>query len=180
MKTVLVLLAQGFEEIEAITPIDLLRRAGAKVTVATLKEDRAVGAHGITVLSDTTLEKLGDRLFDCVVLPGGGEGSENLAASAAVLTKVIQIAQEGVVAAICAAPAVVLGKTGLLDGRKVTGYPGTAELVEGLVFEDDGVVVDGNLITAKGPAFAMDFALAIIKKLFGDEKEEQIRLGILR
>ena len=150
------------------------------MTVATLKEDRAVGAHGITIIGDTTLEKLGDRLFDCVVLPGGGEGSENLAASAAVLTKVIQIAQEGVVAAICAAPAVVLGKTGLLDDKKVTGYPGTAELVEGLVFEDEGVVVDGNLITAKGPAFAVDFALAIINKLFGTEKEQKIRSGILR
>ncbi len=78
MKTVLVLLARGFEEIEAITPIDLLRRAGAKVTVATLKEDRVVGAHGITIVGDTTLEKLGDRLFDCVVLPGGGEARKTL------------------------------------------------------------------------------------------------------
>lgn len=180
MKSVLVLLAQGFEEIEAITPIDLLRRAGAKVTVATLKEDRATGAHGITIVSDTTLEKLGDQLFDCVVLPGGGEGAENLAASAAVLKKVIQVAQEGVVAAICAAPAVVLGKTGLLEGKKVTGYPTTEELVEELVFEEEAVVVDGDLITAKGPAFAVDFALAIIAKLFGNEKEQAIRAEILR
>lgn len=180
MKSVLVLLAQGFEEIEAITPIDLLRRAGAKVTVATLKEDRATGAHGITIVSDTTLEKLGDQLFDCVVLPGGGEGAENLAASAAVLKKVIQVAQEGVVAAICAAPAVVLGKTGLLEGKKVTGYPTTEELVEELVFEEEAVVVDGDLITAKGPAFAVDFALAIIAKLFGNKKEQAIRAEILR
>lgn len=180
MKSVLVLLAQGFEEIEAVTPIDLLRRAGAKVTVATLKEDRATGAHGITIVSDTTLEKLGDQLFDCVVLPGGGEGAENLAASAAVLKKVIQVAQEGVVAAICAAPAVVLGKTGLLEGKKVTGYPTTEELVEELVFEEEAVVVDGDLITAKGPAFAVDFALAIIAKLFGNEKEQAIRAEILR
>lgn len=180
MKSVLVLLAQGFEEIEAITPIDLLRRAGAKVTVATLKEDRATGAHGITIVSDTTLEKLGDQLFDCVVLPGGGEGAENLAASAAVLQKVIHIAQTGVVSAICAAPAVVLGKTGLLEGKKVTGYPTTEELVEELVFEEEAVVVDGDLITAKGPAFAVDFALAIIAKLFGNEKEQAIRAEILR
>ncbi len=180
MKSVLVLLAQGFEEIEAVTPIDLLRRAGAKVTVATLKEDRATGAHGITIVSDTTLEKLGDQLFDCVVLPGGGEGAENLAASAAVLKKVIQVAQEGVVAAICAAPAVVLGKTGLLEGKKVTGYPTTEELVEDLVFEEEAVVVDGDLITAKGPAFAVDFALAIIAKLFGNKKEQAIRAEILR
>lgn len=180
MKSVLVLLAQGFEEIEAVTPIDLLRRAGAKVTVATLKEDRATGAHGITIVSDTTLEKLGDQLFDCVVLPGGGEGAENLAASAAVLKKVIQVAQEGVVAAICAAPAVVLGKTGLLEGKKVTGYPTTEELVEELVFEEEAVVVDGDLITAKGPAFAVDFALAIIAKLFGNKKEQAIRAEILR
>lgn len=180
MKRVLVLLAQGFEEIEAITPIDLLRRAGAEVTVATLKEATVTGAHGITVKGDTTLEDLGKKLFDCVVLPGGGEGAENLAASSATLRTVVSIAQEGVVAAICAAPAVVLGKTGLLDGKKVTGYPTTEKLVEGLVFEEEGVVVDGNLITAQGPAFATDFSLEIINKLFGSVKELEIKNDILR
>lgn len=180
MKTVLVLLAQGFEEIEAITPIDLLRRAGAEVTVATLKEATVTGAHGITVKGDTTLEHLGEKLFDCVVLPGGGEGAENLAASSATLRRVVSIAQEGVVAAICAAPAVVLGKTGLLDGKRVTGYPTTEKLVDGLVFEEEGVVVDGNLITAQGPAYATDFSLAIIKTLFGRAKELEIKHDILR
>ena len=143
--SVLVILAEGFEEVEAITPIDLLRRSGAKVTVASLDTLAVKGAHGIVVHADTTLSSCKKKTFDCVVLPGGGQGSKNLAASFEVLEKVIETAQSGVVAAICAAPAVVLGKTGLLDGKRVTG-----------------------------PGAAMPFSLALIGVLFAQRTKEAI------
>lgn len=161
--SVLVILAEGFEEIEAITPIDLLRRSGAKVTVAGLGSLTIHGAHGIPVVCDALFSDCkGD--YDAVVLPGGGEGSRNLAASFAVLEMAIKVSQKGVVAAICAAPAVVLGKTGLLDGRRVTGFPGTE--FEGLELEDAPVIVDGPIITAQAAGSAIAFSLAIVEQLF--------------
>ncbi|MGE4464287.1 DJ-1 family glyoxalase III [Sphaerochaeta sp.] len=172
--SVLVILADGFEEIEAICAIDLLRRSGAKVTVAGLDALEVRGSHALVVHADTLLSDCSDQEYDCVVLPGGGKGSEHLAASFAVLETVIRTAQQGVVAAICAAPAVVLGKTGLLDGKRVTGYPGTESCCPDLKLSDEKVVTDGNLITAQAAGSALDFALAIIAKLFDKETADKI------
>ena len=172
--SVLVILAEGFEEVEAITPIDLLRRSGAKITVASLDTLAVKGSHGIIVYADTTLASCKNKSFDCVVLPGGGQGAKNLAASFVVLEKVIETAQSGVVAAICAAPAVVLGKTGLLDGKRVTGYPGTEETCPGLVLENESFIVDGSLVTGQGPGAAMEFSLALIGVLFDQRTQEAI------
>lgn len=169
--SVLVVLAEGFEEIEAITPIDLLRRSGAKVTVAGLGSLTIHGAHGITVVCDRLLSECTDE-YDALVLPGGGEGSNNLASSFPVLELAIKTSHKGVVAAICAAPAVVLGKTGLLEGRRVTGFPGSG--FEGLVLEDEKVITDGPIITAQAAGSAVEFALAIIAKIFDAETAKKI------
>lgn len=172
--SVLVVLAHGFEEIEAIVPIDLLRRSGAKVVVAGLDDYLIRGAHNINVQCDVLFSDVADHAFDCIILPGGSKGSENLAASAQVMTKIVSVAQEGIVAAICAAPAVVLGKTGLLEGKTVTGFPGTEALCENLVLSDRGVEVDGNIITAQGVGSATEFALAIIESLFDADERTAI------
>ncbi|MGE4453954.1 MAG: DJ-1 family glyoxalase III [Sphaerochaeta sp.] len=172
--SVLVLLAEGFEEVEAITPIDLLRRSGAKVTVASLDTLAVKGSHGIVIHADTTLEACKDKTFTAVVLPGGGQGAKNLAASFPVLEKVIETSQHGIVGAICAAPAVVLGKTGLLDGKRVTGYPGTESCCPSLKLEDEPCIVDGSLVTGQGPGAAMAFSLALIGLLFDEKTKDAI------
>ena len=172
--SVLVVLAHGFEEVEAIVPIDLIRRSGAKVTVAGLDDLTIRGAHNISVACDVGMEECRERSYDCIILPGGSQGSKNLAASALVMTKIIEVAQEGIVAAICAAPAVVLGRTGLLEGKRVTGFPGTEELCEGLLLTGRGVEVDGSSITAQAAGSAVDFALAIIASLMGAEQAAAI------
>ncbi|MDT4762822.1 DJ-1 family glyoxalase III [Sphaerochaeta sp. PS] len=173
--SVLVILAEGFEEIEAITPIDLIRRSGAKVTVAGLGSLTVHGSHGIGVVCDKLFSDCLDE-YDCVVLPGGSEGARNLASSFAVLELCIRTSQKGTVAAICAAPALVLGKTGLLDGKRVTGFPGTE--IEGLSLQDSKVITDGFLITAQAAGSAVDFSLAIIAKLFDAKTAEKIAAQI--
>ena len=173
--SVLVILAEGFEEVEAITPIDLIRRSGAKVTVAGLSGLTVHGAHGIGVVCDTLLTECTEA-YDALVLPGGGEGSANLASSFAVLELAIKTSANGVVAAICAAPAVVLGKTGLLDGKRVTGFPGSE--CEGLILENEKVITDGNLITAQAAGSAVEFSLAIITKIFDAATAQKIRKQI--
>lgn len=172
--SVLVVLAHGFEEVEAIVPIDLIRRSGAKVTVAGLDDRTIRGAHNISVACDTTVDACVSTPYDCIVLPGGSQGSQNLAASPLVMTKIVEVAQQGFVAAICAAPAVVLGHTGLLDGRRVTGFPSTEELCEGLQFTGRGVEVDGNIITAQAAGSAVDFALAIITAIMDKGQADAI------
>jgi 4-methyl-5(b-hydroxyethyl)-thiazole monophosphate biosynthesis len=163
--SVLIILANGFEEIEAITPIDILRRSGAKVTVAGLDNLTIVASHNLTVTCDALLSDC-KATYDCVVIPGGSVGSKNLASSFLVLEKCIKTAEKGLVASICAATAVVLGKTGLLENHTVTGYPGTEKECPGLVFSPKRVVSDGNLVTAQGAGVAMEFSLAIVEKLF--------------
>lgn len=169
--SVLVVLAEGFEEIEAITPIDLLRRSGAKVTVAGLSSLTIQGAHGIGVVCDKLFSECKEE-YDALVLPGGGEGSKNLASSFAVLELAIKTSQTGVVAAICAAPSVVLGKTGLLEGRRVTGFPGSG--FDFLVLEDEKVLTDGPFITAQAAGSAVEFSLAIIAKIFDEKTAKKI------
>lgn len=172
--SVLVILAEGFEEVEAVTPIDLLRRSGAKVVVAGLDDLMVKGSHGLVVGCNRLLSECMDEVFDCVVLPGGGKGSQNLASSFSVMEAVIKTAQTGYVAAICAAPAVVLGKTGLLEGKRVTGYPSTEELCPGLKLENEKVITDGRLITAQAAGSALHFSLAVIAALFDQKTADAI------
>jgi 4-methyl-5(b-hydroxyethyl)-thiazole monophosphate biosynthesis len=173
MPTVLVILAEGFEEIEAATPIDLLRRAGAEVTTAALADGiHVTGRCGITLHADTTLANVETRLFDCLLLPGG-PGVKNLRADPRVKPLVLRHYDVGKwVAAICAAPT-VLHDAGLLGGRRYTAHFSVAgELPQILAAER--VVVDGKLITSRGAGTALDFGLQVTEKLFSAEVAREI------
>lgn len=181
MARVLVPLARGFEELEAITIIDLLRRAGIEVVVAGLEDGPVRGSHDITVTPDTTLAAALGETFDMVALPGGLPGSDHLAADPRLRKLLQEMAASGrFTAAICAAPR-ALAAAGLLDGRRATSYPGALaeDVMAGLSYEEAAVVTDGKVITSRGPGTAMDFALALIGALAGQDKRDQVA-GLLQ
>jgi 4-methyl-5(b-hydroxyethyl)-thiazole monophosphate biosynthesis len=175
-KTALVFLADGFEEVEAVTPVDFLRRAGVEVVTVAVGESKTVaGAHGVRVVADRTLAEAGGLSYDAVILPGGMPGSANLAASGPVGSIVREAAAKGkLVAAICAAPAVALAPWGILAGKKYTCFPGMEKDVSGATRVADDVALDGNLITSRGAGTAALFALAVIEYLLGREAAEKI------
>jgi 4-methyl-5(b-hydroxyethyl)-thiazole monophosphate biosynthesis len=173
----LVFLAEGFEEVEAVTPVDFLRRAGIEVTTAAVGKDKAVtGARGIPVAADTVADDLAGLPYDAVVLPGGMPGAKNLAASGIVDTVIREAAAKGkLIAAICAAPVIVLAPKGVLAGKEFTCFPGMEQEVSGAAWREDDVVVDGNLITSRGAGTAALFALAIIEYL--TDEETAVKIG---
>ena len=181
---VLVLLADGFEEVEAVTPIDFLRRAGIDVTVAGVPGRDIAGSHAIRIHADTAVDEISggpSSDFDAVVLPGGMPGAEHLAASGEVLSVVRGLFERGkLVAAICAAPAVVLSKAGVLGGRKFTCYPGFEKRTFDGTFVEDRVCVDGNLITAGGAGVSAEFSIAVIEYLAGRTAAEKIHAATLQ
>jgi 4-methyl-5(b-hydroxyethyl)-thiazole monophosphate biosynthesis len=171
MPSVLAILAEGFEEVEAVTPIDLLRRAGADVTTAALADGiHVTGRSGITVHADATLAGLGPTppLFDCLFLPGG-PGVKHLRTDPRVRALVLAYEAAGKwLAAICAAPT-VLHDAGLLAGRRYTAHFSVADELTA-IRADERVVVDGRLLTSRGAGTALDFGLLLIEKLFSREK----------
>jgi 4-methyl-5(b-hydroxyethyl)-thiazole monophosphate biosynthesis len=175
-KTALVFLADGFEEVEAVTPIDFLRRAGVDVMVVAVGETKTVtGSHGVPLVADRTILEIGFLPYDAVILPGGMPGSANLAASGRVGSLVSAAVAKGkLIAAICAAPALVLAPLGILAGKKFTCFPGMEKDVSGAKWVADDVAVDGNVITSRGAGTAALFALAIIEHLLGREAAEKI------
>ena len=175
-----ILLAEGFEEIEAVTPIDLLRRGGVEVTVIGVSDREVTGAHGIPIRADAVLGDADTDSLDILVLPGGMPGSSNLAADDGVNMLVKQFAAQGKpIAAICAAPALVLAPLGVLDGKRATCYPAMKERAPGINFSDEGVVRDGTIITGQGAGKAAEFALAVLEALEGRETAEKIGKAIL-
>ena len=174
-KKVLCILAEGFEEIEAVTPVDLLRRAGIEVVAAGLTGIDITGSHGITVLADCELDEVDDD-FDGVIIPGGIPGAPNIADNAQAMGFISKMYDNGkLVAAICASPAVVLGKTGILSGKKVTSAPGFVEkLPSDAVFTEGRVVTDKNIITSRGAGTAAEFAGAIIAYFEGKETADKL------
>lgn len=180
MKTVLVTLAPGFEEIETITVVDILRRAGARVTLGATQYGPIEGSRGVSVLPDTTLDRLGEQeTFDLIVLPGGQPGTDNLCKNTAVHSLLQEQAEAGrAIAAICAAP-MVLDQAGLLEGRCVTSHPSVADRLNSGHYVESRVAVDGNLITSRAPGTALEFALALVDKLFGPERMEMVNKGVL-
>lgn len=182
MKTALILLAEGFEEVEALTPADYLRRAGlAAVLVSVSGEPSVKGARGVTVMADIAFSKLkGD--FECLILPGGMPGTRNLASHQGVVSLTRRAMSEGrIVAAICAAPALVLGKAaGVLGGRRFTCYPGMeADSGPAGAFSAERVVVDGKLITSRAAGSAGEFSVAIVEALCGREKAREVAEAVL-
>lgn len=179
MPTVLAILAEGFEEIEATTPIDLLRRAGAEVTVAALGEGiHVTGRSSLTMHADTTLAAVlsGARPFDVLFLPGG-PGVSRLRADPRIRPLVLQHHASGRwIAAICAAP-LVLHDAGILVGRRFTAHPSVATELAGLL-AGERVVVDGCLITSRGAGTALDFGLALVEALYSVEKAKGIAASV--
>ena len=182
MARVLVPLAAGFEELEAVTIIDLLRRANIEVVVAGLEEGPVRGAHDITIIPDTSLASALTGEFDMLALPGGLPGSDHLAADERLRGLLQEMASSGrFTAAICAAPR-ALAAAGILQGRRATSFPGAlpAEAMSELTYEESAVVTDGKVITSRGPGTAMDFALALIGALQGESKRQEVEQRLQR
>jgi len=175
MPNALVVLANGFEEIEASAIIDILRRGNIDVTLAGLDASDITGAHQLSVTTETTLSQALENTFDAIVLPGGEPGTTNLENSE-LLKKALYdfTASEKLVAAICAAPR-ILDALGLLDGKNATSYPGTRDQMTRCNYVEDAVVVDGNVITSRGPGTAMTFAYAVVEQLQSSEESKQLQ-----
>jgi protein deglycase len=179
-KKVLIILADGFEEIEAVVPIDVLKRAELDVTIAGLGQKLVTGAHGLKVETDVVLHNY-DDLPDCIVLPGGMPGSKHLQASKEVKEIVQKMdEQKKLVTAICASPALTLASAGVLAGRKATCYPGFENnFTKETTFLEDRVVVDQHIITSRGPGSAMEYALKLVEQLAGGEKAAVLKKALL-
>ncbi len=179
-KIVLVVLADGFEEIEAVTIIDVLRRAGVEVKVAGLGKREIPGAHAITIETDLIFEQY-EGLPDAIVLPGGMPGAANLKQSQALRTLLQKMKESRkLIGAICAAPALVLASCGILDGKRATCYPGyEKEFNSKVKFSTDRVVVDDLIVTSRGPGSALEFSLELVGQLVGKEKAAQLVQGML-
>ncbi|MDR2848008.1 MAG: DJ-1/PfpI family protein [Bacteroidales bacterium] len=179
MKKVFVFLAEGFEEIEAVGTIDILRRGGLSVTTVSITANHIVtGSHGIAVTADALFEKADIAGGDMLVLPGGMPGASNLNVHKGLQEQLKKYAAEGKkIAAICAAP-LVLGGLGLLQGKKATVYPGYESTLKGAEYVKTKVVTDGNIITGRGPGFVFEFALAIVAELQGQAKADEVAKGI--
>lgn len=180
MKTALVLFADGSEELEAITIVNILRRAGVSVTLAGLSTGALRGSRGVTLLPDTTLDAVLHDSFDMIVLPGGQPGTRHLQADARVLKLAQQMAGQGkYVAAICAAPS-VLASAGLLDGKRATCFPTCLDSFPNVHLQTTAIVEDGKIITSRGPGTAMDFALILVERLAGSAKRNEVEAGLVR
>ncbi len=174
MKNAAVFFADGFEEIEALTTVDLLRRAGINViTVSINDSELATGAHGIPIVADLQYEDAALSQMDILILPGGLPGATNLGAFEPLCDQLKEFDAKGkYIAAICAAPT-VFGALGLVNGKKATCYPGCEDALKGAEYLTDTVVVCGNTITSRGPATAMPFALKLIEVLLGKEASDK-------
>lgn len=183
LKRVLVPLAQGCEELEAVTIMNLLIRAGIEVVSASLDDERIITAsRGTQLIAKTTLAQVQTEVFDMVVLPGGLPGSDYLMEDLR-LRKILQaaVAQDRWIAAVCAAPKVLVA-AGLLDGKTATSYPGVIDVnpAKNMTYSQDAVVVDGKIVTSRGPGTVMDFALQLIEVLVGVEKRQAVEVSLVR
>lgn len=172
---VYVFFADGFEELEALSPVDVLRRAGVSVTTVGVGSRQITGAHQIPILCDTTTEELQISDPEMIVLPGGMPGTTNLEASAVVMSALDKALAEGKwIAAICAAPS-ILGHRGILKGKKAICFPGFEDALEGAALSKEPVCIDGNIITAKGAGVALEFALTLVACLKGKEAARTLK-----
>jgi len=187
MKKAIVLLAEGFEDVEAVTPVDYLRRAGIAVTIAAIGDTLSVkGSRGITVIADATLgeliaeQKTDSSLWDAVIIPGGMPGAANIIGSPEAAALIADMASAGKFAcAICAAPAIVLAPLGLLDGKRFCCYPGMEDKVPAGKRTEDRVTIDGTIVTSRSAGTAGEFAIAIINQLLGESEGNKIAQAVL-
>jgi len=178
-KQVLVPLAQGIEEMEAITVIDVLKRAGAAVTVASVDELNITAARGTKIIADCLISRCKDDIFDLIAIPGGLPGANNLAASPILGEMLKSQAGAGrLYGAICASPAMVLHHHGLVTPGQVTCHPSCTHLIDNGNTKDLDVVVDGNCITSRGGGTSLDFALELVARLFSPETVQEVRNGL--
>lgn len=178
MKKVLVFLADGFEEIEAITPVDILRRSGAEVLTVGVGGKHIKGVHDIIVQADADIDDdMSD--FDMLVLPGGMPGTDNLERNEKVINLVKKAYSEGkYIGAICAAPK-ILGALGMVEGKNATVFPPYESSLKGAEVTCEPVTVDGNIITARGAGSASDFAFALVGVLFGEKAADELYKKLL-
>ncbi|MBR4756511.1 MAG: DJ-1/PfpI family protein [Bacteroidales bacterium] len=180
MKGVYVFLAEGFEEIEALTTVDILRRGGVPARTVSITPERTVtGAHGVPVCADLTRPEFDSisGAAEALVFPGGMPGTRNLASDAALMERMKEhFAHGGVLAAICAAPGLVVSQLPSLEGRQFTCYDGfeDAPMAKGGEYTGEPAVMDGNLVTGRGPGCAVEFALTLLEKLKGGEVAEEV------
>lgn len=179
MKKVLIMLAEGFEVIEALAVKDVCTRANITCDLCGVKSKEVVSSHGIKVEADVCLEDGAFNDYDAIVIPGGMPGAKNLKENIRVVELVKDYYRTSkIVAAICAGP-IVLAKAGVLSGRNVTSYPGYEEELGNVIYKEDVVVTDQNIITSRGPATAIEFSLEIIKNLGYEKEASEIRAGML-
>jgi 4-methyl-5(b-hydroxyethyl)-thiazole monophosphate biosynthesis len=182
MASVLVPLAQGCEELEAVTVVDLLRRAGIEVITAGLDAQPVRASRGVTLIPDMSLDAALQLEFDMIVLPGGLPGADHLRDDPRVIDLLKKMAAaDRYTAAICAAPG-VLAHAGLLDGKRATSFPGALDIdaVPGIEYQEAPVVKDDKVITSRGPGTAMDFALTLIETLAGKHQRDEVEAGLQR
>lgn len=180
MPSVLLPLANGSEELEAITVLDILRRAGIETISASLDGQAIRGSRGSMLIPDTALDTALTRDFDMVVLPGGQPGTNTLKSDARIISLVQDMAAKGrYVCAICAAPS-ILATAGLLDGKQATSFPGALDAFPAVSRQPHAVVEDGRFITSRGPGTAMDFALTLVERLTGKAKRDEVEAGLVR
>ena len=166
---VYIFFADGFEELEALSPVDALRRAGVSVTTVGVGSRQIIGAHQIPILCDTATDELDAEDLEMIVLPGGMPGTTNLEASSVVMSVLDKALADGKwIAAICAAPS-ILGHRGILKGKKAICFPGFEDALEGAELFAEPICVDGNIITAKGAGVALEFALTLVACLKGKD-----------
>ncbi len=176
-KKVCVLLTPGFEEIESVTVVDILRRAGIDAIMAGTIEGPIEGSRGVRLLADCSLDQIKDQTFDMIVLPGGAQGTENLRKDERVqhlLEKAIK--EEKPIGAICAAPSLL---TAFLSGRKATSHPSVRPLMQNVNYSEERVVVDGPFVTSRSPGTAMEFAFALVRLLAGEERVRAVNAGVM-
>jgi 4-methyl-5(b-hydroxyethyl)-thiazole monophosphate biosynthesis len=180
MKKVYMFMADGFEDVEALIPVDVLRRGGVDVqTVSIMGSFWVESAHGVTLQADMMFDEVDFKDADLLMLPGGMPGASNLYAHRGVREAVKDQAAKGkMIAAICAAPAVVLGQLGLLKGKKATCYPGMQEGLDGATYTADLVTVDGNITTGEGPAAAFPYAYSLLSQLTDQATADQVAEGM--
>jgi protein deglycase len=179
-KNALVPIADGTEELEAVCIVDVLRRSGAAVTMASVDKLEVVASKGVRLIADTLLNACLNTTYDLIVLPGGMPGSERLRDAHELIELVKEQARANrLYGAICAAPAVALYPHGLLQGRKATCHPNFAHLAQGVDLVDAAVVVDENCVTSRGAGTAPEFALTLVELLYGKEKAREVAQGMV-